>query len=195
MPRAASVMLVAMLLGSAGARCTTAVQGADDRQVTVTDLDGRAVQPLTAVTGPLRGAVFVFTRSDCPIATGTHRISSASSSGPRPPRSRSGWYSWIRPRVPTLSASTCRRSATPGAPCSTPTRAGAGRRRDDRARSGRVCTRCPVATTRDRGRSTTAIDRPDRCVRLPPPMISRTSSASCAGRVPSSGARLRPWDA
>ena len=40
----------------------------DSRRVTVTDLDGRSVQPLARLDSAARGAVFVFTRSDCPIA-------------------------------------------------------------------------------------------------------------------------------
>jgi hypothetical protein len=50
-------------------QCPTGLAGsADIRRVTVTDLDGRDVQPLAAAGGAPHGAVFVFTRSDCPIA-------------------------------------------------------------------------------------------------------------------------------
>jgi len=40
----------------------------DPGRVTVTDLDGHSVQPLARLDSTARGVVFVFTRSDCPIA-------------------------------------------------------------------------------------------------------------------------------
>lgn len=47
----------------------TGIPAADDLQaVTVSDLEGQAVQPLAARDAATRGVVFVFTRSDCPIA-------------------------------------------------------------------------------------------------------------------------------
>jgi hypothetical protein len=69
MSRAGSVLLSGTLLLASIVTCTTPVGASSDpRQVAVTDLDGRVVQPLAVLGASVRGAVFVFTRSDCPIA-------------------------------------------------------------------------------------------------------------------------------
>ena len=119
------------------------------RRVTVTDLDGRSVQPLARLDGAARGAVFVFTRSDCPIANryapDLERLQQAGRGGigrvlarlRRPRRERRG-----------VSVSTCGvrlhrpRAARP------PARSGARRRRDDRTGSGGVRTRARGAAAR-----------------------------------------------
>ena len=60
----AGIFLVATIVA-----CATAVAGpADLRRVTVKDLDGTDVRPLASLPSSAPGAVFVFTRSDCPIA-------------------------------------------------------------------------------------------------------------------------------
>src|SRR4051812_8830299 len=56
------MLLVTTLVASANAA------PADLRGVTVKDLDGTAVRPLASLPSSAPGAVFVFTRSDCPIA-------------------------------------------------------------------------------------------------------------------------------
>ena len=68
MRRALAGLLIGIPLILVG-RCPSAQAGsADLRRVTVTDLDGREVQPLASVGSAPHGAAFVFTRSDCPIA-------------------------------------------------------------------------------------------------------------------------------
>jgi hypothetical protein len=52
-----------LVIGSAAAS-----RGDDRQRVTVSDLDGRPVQPLASEPDAARAVVFVFTRSDCPIA-------------------------------------------------------------------------------------------------------------------------------
>jgi hypothetical protein len=71
MHRTLSASLAGMLLAAVPAAAGGIPAGRpqdDSRRVTVTDLDGRSVQPLARLDSTARGAVFVFTRSDCPIA-------------------------------------------------------------------------------------------------------------------------------
>jgi hypothetical protein len=58
-----------MLLVTTPGACATAVaHAADLRGVTVKDLDGTDVRPLAFLPASAPGTVFIFTRSDCPIA-------------------------------------------------------------------------------------------------------------------------------
>jgi hypothetical protein len=69
MSRSPSLLLAGLLLAAPGATSATAAAAAGDlRRVTVADLDGHPVQPLASIPDAVRGVVFVFTRSDCPIA-------------------------------------------------------------------------------------------------------------------------------
>jgi hypothetical protein len=62
--------LLGALVAAMVVTCSAAAPRGDDtlQRVTVTDLDGRAVQPFATGPRPARAVVFVFTRSDCPIA-------------------------------------------------------------------------------------------------------------------------------
>jgi hypothetical protein len=69
MLRVQSALLILALVGVMAVTCSAAVtQGDDVHRVSVTDLDGRPVQPFASGPGGATVSVFVFTRSDCPIA-------------------------------------------------------------------------------------------------------------------------------
>ena len=69
MLRAQSALLigtaVAVMLATCGA---SLAHGENLEGLTVTDLDGREVRPFASGPDAARAVVFVFTRSDCPIA-------------------------------------------------------------------------------------------------------------------------------
>ena len=68
MRRALAGLLIGVPLILAGPCPSALARSADIRRVTVTDLDGRQVQPLATLDSASHGVAFVFTRSDCPIA-------------------------------------------------------------------------------------------------------------------------------
>jgi Redoxin len=69
MVRVQSALLIRALAAGMLVTCSASVAGGGDLNgVTVTDLDGRAVKPFASGPHAARASVFVFTRSDCPIA-------------------------------------------------------------------------------------------------------------------------------
>jgi hypothetical protein len=69
MLRAQSALLMSALVAAMLLTCSATVPAADDlRWLTVTDVDGRAVRPFASGPAAAGAVVFVFTRSDCPIA-------------------------------------------------------------------------------------------------------------------------------
>ena len=63
-----AVLTGAIVLAIYGAVPSLAAAAQDISALAVLDLDGTAVHPLASMPASARGVVFVFTRSDCPIA-------------------------------------------------------------------------------------------------------------------------------
>jgi hypothetical protein len=64
----AAVIRGAIVLAISGAVPPPGASAQDLSALAVLDLDGTAVHPLASLPADVRGVVFVFTRSDCPIA-------------------------------------------------------------------------------------------------------------------------------